>query len=287
MPITSASELKTSGFSELATSIWICQKFQASGSFGCSSNNVGEPALVVLCPWTGAMPKHIIVYTDKYQELYPSAHIMVITTLLKDLCFRNSESKQEGLLPAVERIGVYPRILMHVFSEGGSNKACELADAYKTEYRTLLPVSALCLDSTPGIPRYRRLCNAFSKALPPVPLMRPAGLVLGGVVVGCIWILYCGIKGFESNVISQTGNRLLDPNLWNLTAPRCYLFSVKDTLISWKDVDNHVRELKKKEENSHSRSVVFDKSDHVQHAVDEPIRYWQTVQNTWQMAVQK
>ncbi|OAL03311.1 hypothetical protein IQ06DRAFT_105883 [Phaeosphaeriaceae sp. SRC1lsM3a] len=252
----------------------------------------GEPSLILLCTWTGAQNRYIAKYTAKYQSLFPTARIMVIATTAKDLCFRNSKRKQQRLKPAVERISSLEYLsacgndagtLMHVFSEGGSNKACELAEAYFAITGRRLTVSALCLDSTPGHPRYLRLCNALNKSLPPVPILRHTGLLFGSAVLGAIWITYVGIKGYENNVITRTRRRLLDPTHWDLSAPRCYLYSINDELIAWKDVNEHV------EASVHMgvpvTEVLFEHSGHVGHAREDPELYWNAVMATWRSAL--
>jgi hypothetical protein len=249
------------------------------------------PSLILLCTWTGAQARYIAKYTAEYQSLFPYTRIMVIATTTKDLCFRNSAQKQYRLKPAVERIssleyldasGTSAGILMHTFSEGGSNKACELAEAYFTITGKRLPISALCFDSTPGHPRYLRLCNALNKSLPPIPVLRHTGLLLGSAVLGAIWISYRVFKGPENNVITRTRRRLLDPAHFDLSAPRCYLYSKDDTLIAWQDVCEHAGESKGK--GIPVQEELFEGSGHVGHARQEPERYWRAVMATWQSA---
>ncbi|KAH7382482.1 hypothetical protein DE146DRAFT_770547 [Phaeosphaeria sp. MPI-PUGE-AT-0046c] len=252
----------------------------------------GEPSLILLCTWTGAQNRYIAKYTSKYQSLFPTSRIMVIATTAKDLCFRNSRRKQYYLKPAVERISSLEYLsacgndagtLMHVFSEGGSNKACELAEAYFTITGRRLPVSALCFDSTPGHPRYLRLCNALNKSLPQIPVLKHTGLLLGSVVLGAIWITYVGIKGYENNVITRTRQRLLDPVHWNLSSPRCYLYSINDQLIAWKDVNEHA-ELSMRM-GFPVTEVLFEQSGHVGHARQDPELYWNAVMATWHSTI--
>jgi hypothetical protein len=256
-----------------------------------SYKDADAPSLIVLCTWTGAQPRYIVKYTAEYQSLFPHTRILVIATTAKDLCLRNSKRKQHRLSPAVERIssleylhagGNDSGILMHVFSEGGSNKACELAEAYFAVTGKRLPVSALCFDSTPGHPRYLRLCNALNKSLPKVPLLRHTGMVLGSAVLGAIWITYCVFKGFENNVITKTRRRLLDPTHFDLSAPRCYLYSEKDALIAWQDVHEHASESVLR--GIPVQEVLFEESGHVGHAKMEPGRYWRAVEETWRSA---
>ncbi|KAH6873130.1 hypothetical protein BKA58DRAFT_314373 [Alternaria rosae] len=279
------------GFELVAPSIWVYDPRPMCRATPFSSQSLVAPSLILLCTWTGAQNRYIAKYTAEYRSLFPSSRIMVITTSAKDLCFRNSASKQCRMKPAIERISNYQYlaaqgfdsgILLHVFSEGGSNKACELAEAHYRFTETRLPVSALCLDSTPGHPRYLRLCEALNKSLPQIPVLRHIAILFASLVLGCIWILYIGIKGFENNVISRTRKRINDPVYFDPTAPRCYLYSKSDTLIAWQDVCEHV-------EQSASigipvTEVLFEKSGHVGHAKEEPRRYWDAVWATWQDA---
>lgn len=276
------------GFMVLAPSIY---EYIPPAAYKLSSSIAQGPdalSLIILCSWTGANSKHVAKYTTEYQRLFPSTRILVITTTAKDLCFRNSKRKQERLRPAVDRIssleyldtsGNDAGILMHVFSEGGSNKACELAEAYYTTTGKRLPVSALCLDSTPGHPRYLRLCKALNKSLPHIPVLRHTGLVFGSAALGALWLTYHLVKGSENNVITRTRRRLLDPKHFDLSAPRCYLYSKEDALIAWQDVCEHATE------SSHLGVPVteelFEGGGHVGHARQEPERYWNAVMCTW------
>jgi hypothetical protein len=218
--------------------------------------------------------------------MFPSTPGMLITTTIVDLCIRGSESKQKRWRPAVEWIAKrLPKvqILMHVFSEGGSNKACELAEAYLTTKNSRLPVSALILDSTPRQPHFRRLCNAASKSLSPIPCFRVASLPLSYVMVGTIWVVYCGFKGFEKNVISMTRKRLLDPSVRDPNTPRCYIYSSGDDLIEYRDIETHAEAS----ENCHIPVTLqrFETSGHVMHAKVNKDAYWDTVWNAWRLHI--
>ncbi|KAI4922129.1 hypothetical protein J4E90_000557 [Alternaria incomplexa] len=278
-------------FELIAPSIWVYDPQLSFRATPFSSQNGVAPSLILLCTWTGAQNRYIAKYTAEYRTLFPSSRIMVITTSAKDLCFRNSSRKQWRMRPAIEHISSYrylaaqkfnSGILLHVFSEGGSNKACELAEAHYRFTETRLLVSALCLDSTPGHPRYLRLCEALNKSLPQIPVVRHIAILFVSVVLGCIWILYTGIKGYENNVISRTRKRINDPIYFDPTAPRCYLYSKSDTLIAWQDVYEHLEESACA--GMPVTEVLFEKSGHVGHAKEEPRRYWDAVFATWQDA---
>lgn len=288
MSNTSSSVASLPGFMLLSPSIYEYTPLSVHRSPYTADKFDGEPSLILLCTWTGAQHRYILKYTAKYQSLFPSAGIMVIATTTKDLCFRNSKRKQLRLRPAVERISSLEYLsacgndtgtLLHVFSEGGSNKACELAEAYLNITGRRLPVSALCLDSTPGHPRYLRLCNALNKSLPQIPVLRHTGLLFGSAVLGAIWISYLSFKGKENNVITRTRRRLLEAEHWDLTAPRCYLYSINDELIAWKDVNEHAGESMNM--GVPTTEVLFEQSGHVGHARADPELYWNAVIATW------
>jgi hypothetical protein len=279
------------GFTQIAPSIYEYIPSIRYSNVYLDEKISDAPSLILLCTWTGAQCRYIAKYTSEYQSLFPTTRIMVVATTAKDLCFRNSARKQERLRPAVNQIasleylnvsGSTSGILMHVFSEGGSNKACELAEAYLNTTGKRLPISALCFDSTPGHPRFRRLCNALSKSLPQVPVLRHAGLLVGSAVLGTIWITYTAFKGRENNVISKTRRRLLDPTHFDLLTPRCYLFSEDDALIAWQDVREHAEESM--DNGVPVKQVLFEGSGHVGHARQEPDRYWDAVMATWRSA---
>lgn len=280
------------GFTCLAPSIFEYAPATPYELARMSEKDPDAPSLIILCSWTGANLKHVAKYTAEYQKLFPSTRIMLIATTSKDLCFRKSKRKQERLRPAVYRIASLgyladldndAGILMHAFSEGGSNKACELAEAYHNMTGSRLPVSALCLDSTPGHPRYLRCCNALSKSLPQVPVLRHTGLVFMSAVLGAIWLSYLCVKGPDNNFITRTRRRLLDPKNFDPNTPRCYMYSKEDALVAWQDVYEHATEATQK--GVPVQGVMFDGSGHVGHARREPERYWEAVTETWRGSV--
>jgi hypothetical protein len=252
----------------------------------CAPISNETPALVILCTWTGARLEHIAKYTEKYQEIFEGAPIVVILTSAKDMCFRSSQKKQDRLKLALDSISHCLNttaksndILMHVFSDGGSNKACELAEAYWKNTGKTLPVSAVYLDSTPGRPRYKNLCNALSKCLPSVPVVGNTGVVICSPVVGIIWTFY-KLRGFDKNVISMTRNRLLDKRLFRSEAPRLYMYSESDSIVNYTDIIKHYSDSTNAGFTVECKE--FEGTEHVKHAhKSEKEVYWKFIQSTW------
>lgn len=268
------------------SAIAITTMSSASSTFSTYSlASSSAPSLILLFPWTGATPRPISKYTAAYQALYPTTPIVVITTTIKDLCYRSSSTKQKRIQPALHYVhSAYHNIskggiLLHAFSEGGLNKAIEFAEAWKDRFGEKLDVRATYLDSTPGHPRFSNLCNAFAKTLPRHSIIRGAGLVLGCVTLGGCWILYSCIKGYEENVISKSRRRINDDLYWDLSRPRCYLYSQADDLISWEDVHEHATEAMGN--GIPVFEICFQESGHCDHARQEPEAYWNAVQTVW------
>jgi hypothetical protein len=269
------------GFDRIAPSIWGRVPTPTDEKYS-SNGDASSPDVILVFSWTGAVLRHVSKYTKHYEELYPSSTILLITTTIKDLCWRSSDRKQMRLRPAIDCITEgkpNKSVLVHCFSEGGSNKAVEFAEAYYNTTGEKLPVSALCLDSTPGHPRYQKLCGAFSRSLGRNKAARAVGLVIGTVVLGTFWITYSAVKGRENNVISKTRNRINDEKYWNVKAPRCYLYSEADNMIHWEDVRDHL-------DAAASAGVPvcamrFANSEHCRHADKSKEAYWEAVVETW------
>jgi len=259
-----------------------------------SESTLAAPRLILLMTWTGALGEHISTYTTRYACLFPSSSIVVVTTSSADFTYRSSKRKRTILQPVVHYINKLfgpdvpsksTGILLHAFSEGGSHKCCELASEYLIATGGRLPVMALLLDSTPGHPRFTRLCSALAKSFPPIFVIKQLALAIAVLVLAITWTLYHVVKGYENNPVSTSRRQLLDPDLFSLSIPRCYMYSKLDPLIAWEDISEHV--CMAIEQGSDVLEYVFETSGHVDHAKVDPSRYWSGVLLVWQRSQEK
>ncbi|KAE9573442.1 hypothetical protein CGMCC3_g10261 [Colletotrichum fructicola] len=287
------------GFKALAPSIFIQEAPRCSSSVSSTSSDLSSislestneesPTLIVLTSWTGADPGNVAKYTKRYNEIYPKTTIMVITTVIHDLVFRSTKEKVATLEPAVEFLRSHvstqskrPTMLLHAFSEGGSNKAVCLARAYLGATGCRLPVGAFIFDSTPGRPRFSCNVAAFKRSLPRNKVVRAVGFPAGAVVLGMVYGTYHVLKGPENNVISQTRQALNDESLWPVTsAPRTYVFSEADDLIGWEDIEDHAWESAELL-GLDSMLLRFRETGHCNHARGNEDEYWTAVMKTWE-----
>jgi hypothetical protein len=270
------------GFKCLGPSIYLDDNQQLSSGVRLPA---GNPDLILLTSWTGASARHVGKYTRSYNEMYPNTPIMVITTVISDLALKSANTKAAILAPAVNYLRTYhstSSILLHGFSDGGSHKAVCLAQAYLASTSKRLPIAASVFDSTPGTAKYTSNVTAYRRSLPPNPLIRAIGLPIGAIVLAITWILFCIFIGYDENRISQTRRALNDETLWDVkSAPRTYVFSQADDLISWEDIEKHAVDAAEKSGLT-SMLLRYKESGHCAHAREDEECYWNAVRRTWE-----
>ncbi|KAL4791334.1 hypothetical protein BDV19DRAFT_370631 [Aspergillus venezuelensis] len=253
-------------------------------------------ALIILCTWIGgATPRRVSKYTNGYKQGFPRASILLIPTSIPDITIRTFNAVQSRLSPAREVITRFldyhftptskPRpVLLHMFSNGGCNIGVQLVRSVMmhNEADHLLLLSALRLvvfDCCPGDSSFQRTFNAAVVSLPSVkghPIVHAAGRSVLYPVIGTI-------LGLERvGLIQSLGWLRLDLNkaeVFGGSARRLYVYSTKDEIVRWEDVEEHL-------ENGRSRGycVVGVRFDTGQHcalvAADEEV-YWRSIQQAW------
>ncbi|KAK1995828.1 hypothetical protein LX36DRAFT_148422 [Colletotrichum falcatum] len=279
----------SSASSELSSSSTACSLASSSSSTSTTSTSRTSPALILITSWTGANPRHVAKYTKRYAEIYPHATVMVVTTVINDLVVRSTREKVAALAPAVDFLRRHactqlkrPAVLLHAFSEGGSNKAVCLARAYLAATGLRLPVGGFVFDSTPGRPRFSSNLAAFKRSLPANRAVRAVGLPVGVVILGMVYGTCHVVKGSENNVISLTRAALNDDTLWDVVgAPRTYIFSDADDLIACQDIVDHAYESVQRL-GIESCLVRYKKSGHCNHVRENEHEYWAAVTRTWE-----
>ncbi|KAK0663434.1 hypothetical protein QBC41DRAFT_368105 [Cercophora samala] len=278
-----------------------------------TSTNQNPPQLIILCTWTSAKPAHIAKYTAAYQTLYPPTPILLITTHITDLIFHSTPHKIKSLLPAVQFLLSSPpaprgpyyfspfhqptpcfppgSILLHTFSEGGSFAAVSLAHAYEQHSKQKLPVGAFVFDSTPGSPNPSLASStaALGRTLPGwFCRHRMIQKSVGGVVYYLTFRARSSPSKDSSNKnrkfvhwLPFTQSGLANDRLWDLGEhiPTTYLFSEKDDLVLWEDVQSHAVQAGRR-----SLMVRFKETGHCGHVRGRRERgiYWGAVRMTWE-----
>lgn len=246
---------------------------------------------------------HIAKYISRYQELFPTACILVIKSFFR-YYFSPASARQE-LSPAVEVIDDIlahsslpklverkrPQILIHVFSNGGSCMLYHLYDVYaspgtkspgslerkdKVDLR-ILPQHVTIFDSVPGRWSYTGSTQGVLAGIPagwPRTLASPLVYLLG------LWwvVKYMLIKIPEETHVWGLAHN--DP-AWARETARSYVYSEADSLVGYRDVEEHAEHA---EANGFVvvRRQKFVDSMHVAHARGYPDEYWALVKETWE-----
>ncbi|KAJ5791634.1 uncharacterized protein N7518_008645 [Penicillium psychrosexuale] len=128
--------------------------------------------LIIICTWLGASPKHVGKYTDLYRSIAPHARILLIESDVSILVSSYARQRRR-IRPVVDivletlaetetsSVDNAPRILLHTFSNGGTNTATQLLITLREVASKPLPLIGLVLDSTPAKGTYWKSYNAM------------------------------------------------------------------------------------------------------------------------------
>lgn len=200
--------------------------------------------LIIICTWLGAARKHIVKYISLYQTIAPSARILLIESNVPILISSYVKQRRE-IEPAVAAVldtltsrsptpfpsgtlsetatdkehavntsssssnwySSNPRILLHVFSNGGTNTATQLLIVLNAHLKAPLQLAGLLCDSCPAKGTYWRSYDAMVLSLP----KDLASRMLGALACHCILILlYTWIACGNENPATLNRRTMLD-----------------------------------------------------------------------------
>ena len=284
--------------------------------------------LVIICTWLGAAPKHIAKYTAVYQRIAPGARILLVESAVPILV--SSYARQRAaIVPAVSAVldtlaecshyspandntvdghavhgnrsassissenKTTPRILLHMFSNGGTNTATQFFFVLNERLRSPLPLIGMLYDSCPAKGTYWKDHRAMVYSLPKDVITR----TLGNMIVHIILLMLhteiaCGLEN-PSSLLRRT---LLDEKniigAWEPSSGEaatggagrsCYLYSKSDHMVDWTDVRDHAAEARSK--GWQVEEVMFDGSAHCGHFQKDEETYVKAMERMWQGSV--
>ncbi|KAI0343173.1 hypothetical protein BDW22DRAFT_1242162 [Trametopsis cervina] len=266
-----------------------------------------SPSLIVVFGWFHAKLPHVKKYVSEFRKLYPSATAVIIEVGMA-WAFHSQTTREELLKPVADIIenvikdegSGFGGIFLHVMSNGGGFQLMTLSKLLakrKNCHESRYPV-ALLLDSAPESSSFR-CCIAALTAGIRNPLLKL-------VATPAFALLYSGfhLSYGPTGVIPELRQRLKSPNLIpfqpNFTPdqdgrsfepaaalarddiewiPRLYMCSKTDQVSRISAILSHVEECRKA--GFDVRTEIFDDTPHVSHAIREPRRYWDAVQQLW------
>lgn len=240
-----------------------------------------EP-LILLFSWNAAAAKHIAKYTAAYQRLFPTARIVLIRCYTMDM-FRTEAVYARLLTPAVEIVKGHTKtggqVLVHSFSNGGGNQVTEFAKAWARTERSLLPMRAQILDSSPGKGDWMRSHAAISASLPRTWLWGLFGSPLVHLLMMMVWA-FNRLTRRENKMVVMC-RQLNDPAIFDVRTPRVYLYSRADEMVGDEEVEEHADHGEAQGWNV--KRVRFEKSAHAGHVREDEEKYWGAVMEAWKV----
>ncbi|KAF2792365.1 hypothetical protein K505DRAFT_418496 [Melanomma pulvis-pyrius CBS 109.77] len=229
--------------------------------------------LILFFSWNAAAAKHIAKYTVAYQRLFPSARIVLVRCFTADT-FRTVSAYRKQHGPAREAVHEHIKsggeVLVHSSSNGGGNQVVEFVKGWREKYGELLPMRAQVLDSGPGEGAWMKSHAAISHSLPKGLFWSVFGSGIVHALLACMF-LYNTLTGSENMMVVMC-RQLNDPEIFDRSVPRVYLYSKADAMVDWKEVEVHADEAAAKGWNV--QKIKFEKSPHVGHIMEDPEKYW-------------
>lgn len=152
-----------------------------------------DPTTIIICQWMGASPKSrgLNFIFSQHHDLFPNARIVSVRSLPAFFITTSTAARLAAIKPAVSAIEAdpaeEPRILVHLFSNGGSLGFVDVCNLYKEATGKILPVDAVVLDSSPGQPTLKEGWTAMSLTLPKGLMWYPgAALIMVGLGISAV-----------------------------------------------------------------------------------------------------
>ncbi|KAJ7916251.1 hypothetical protein B0H13DRAFT_1609565 [Mycena leptocephala] len=175
-----------------------------------------------------------------------------------------------------------PRMIIHVFSSGGSFQLLWLALALESTSpkpaQQTQPLTCLLFDSAPGSVHLADVQHVLTLSL--TGLKRLVGLAVASLIyTGAVTIsMITGSPSLHNFIREGLNNPKIFPWMES-TTPRLYLYSDADKFSLVSDVKAHIEAAKRKGLNV--REEYFLGSQHVQHSGAYPEKYWGAVCSIW------
>ncbi|KIX08749.1 uncharacterized protein Z518_03406 [Rhinocladiella mackenziei CBS 650.93] len=287
-------DLHLADFTRLGTQIFLYTPTETHAKVGLTPESTAQPDLIIICSWMYAASRYIKKYTKAYQTRYPSSSILLLRQDGGDLFWRTVRQQVQNMEPAVSVVQRHvktkqssqSKVLLHIFSNGGSYTACLLADTYLSSSNQLLPIAALVFDSTPSLPSAARSHTAICEALPKSIPARAIGSAAVWAYLGIGYVL--DKVGGKENIIMTLRRKLNHPQgaFMQRYLNRLYIYSQADPLIPAEDVEQHAREAAAVIGNGRVEMADFVSSRHVGHVMLDERRYWNVIETLWNKSLE-
>jgi hypothetical protein len=198
------------------------------------------------------------------------------------------------------------KVLLHLFSNGGSHSAVQLAEACEQGYPPFtLPITSIIFDSCPSMPKLNPLANSLALGFPSkiMAISMVTRVVAYGLVGLTLFLQKFGLVTHSSTklyrVLNSANNVFLMRSVSAGEAHRCpiprtYIYGPDDIMVTMDQVIQHadiaIANMLACGVDQASKFVTMEEfvgSPHVNHIKFEKERYWRVIKETWQRSVAK
>ncbi|KAJ5711528.1 hypothetical protein N7488_005684 [Penicillium malachiteum] len=239
----------------------------------------GVPQTILFLSWGDAQPRHIEKYTSLYSELYPSAKIILVQTGVADFFYRPESTQRKLVEPVVKMLAEVDEdsLLIHVMSNAGSTRWAKINKLYVESTGRTLSSAVTVIDSAPGRAHFNQTWASLTQSLPNSFLPR----VLFGLIFGtALCIMHLGMLASPGpDIYDSVRAQMNDTAVAVKGARRCYIFSEKDEIIGWEDVEAHAKDAERR--GWSVEQIKLQGSTHVGHLKHDPKMYREAIVRTW------
>ncbi|KEY72780.1 hypothetical protein S7711_02562 [Stachybotrys chartarum IBT 7711] len=244
-----------------------------------------DPELIVVLGWMAARDLHLAKYIAQHRALFPASRLLLVRYPLAHIV--NEARGYREVAPAVPIIsalaegadaaagGGRPRVLFHVFSNGGMSNAAKLHVLLRRQHggALVLPRHVTVFDSCPGYFRWQLAHRAIAQPLPwwASPLVH--------VVLAVMWAWFNALG--RAPPPDENADALVHPDGVRSEARRAYLYGDGDDMVDWRDVEKHAA-LARQAGFDVARLELFEGGRHVAHVRVDSDRYWGAVKAVWE-----
>ncbi|CZT45891.1 uncharacterized protein RSE6_06248 [Rhynchosporium secalis] len=250
-----------------------------------------HPTTILFCSWMNASPKHIDYYTRTYMSLYPSARIILITINTKQFMLETEVRRRKDIAEAITALLAEDqsaqRLHVHSLSNGGAKRVYGVMGAYKTRTGKTLQVKTHIIDSSPGIPRFRRDLHALTMPFRNISLF--LRLAFTSIVYVAVCVIYVVVNWLPKSVWHQLvwgpTFGFYNKEISDEKCLKAYVYSKEDMAIDWKDVEAHAKVTKEKGYRVVTKLV--EGAEHVQQFRGKGGEqdYWMWIQRIWEIGM--
>lgn len=164
-------------------------------------------------------------------------------------------------------------VFLHAFSNAGVFATNHLSRTFLHTTGEKLPLKSMVLDSAPGRATFSVLIKVLSYLIPKAGVLRLLGMVSIYVFTTVYWMIRWIARSQDLVLLSRRA--INDSSLVTGGIERCYIYSDKDELVGWRDVEEHSGEAEQR-----GWIVTREKfvgAPHVGHMRVDPDRYWSII----------